>query len=110
MDGSLGEVAPPAEERRRYSPQLKKAISYKRDHAYAVENKDSFGKQWPRKKAHANRAYRRGVRVAVTEIAPRPTDEERDGRDPAAMRRRIVRKWLGTAQPLGQWVRRRSAV
>jgi hypothetical protein len=85
-----------------------KVLSYRHDHRCAVENREAFAKKWPWKKAHANRAYRRGVRVAVAEIETRPEGAAEAGiraRDPSEIRRRVVRKWRGTAVPLQEWVR-----
>jgi hypothetical protein len=73
--------------KRRRSPQEKKRLSLERDRPVASsEYPKAFRKQWPRKKARAERARRSADRQALTV-------------DPAGFvpaRRKRVRKW-GTA-------------
>jgi hypothetical protein len=47
------------------SPREKKRLAYDRDHVTAAEYPHAFRKQWPRKKARANRACRRQVRQVL---------------------------------------------
>lgn len=69
--------------KRRRSPQEKKRISLARDRPVSSEYPKSFRKQWPRKKAFAERARRTAERQALT------TDP---GGFAAVPRRRVV-KW-----------------
>jgi hypothetical protein len=48
--------------KRRKSPQLKKQDEYNRDYRPRIENPHAFRKNWPKKKARANRRERVAVR------------------------------------------------
>jgi hypothetical protein len=55
------------------SPVDKKRLVYDRDHVTPAEYPHAFRKQWPRKKAKAERAARRKVRQVLQVAAAAPT-------------------------------------
>ena len=74
------------------SPQQKKWLSHTRDHRTGMENPHAFRKNWPKKKARANRRDR-----AVLRSHPPAAD----GLTPAALRsvtarRAIVKSYVRT--------------
>ena len=77
----------------RKTPQQKKALSYKKDRVVTTEYPHAFRRNWPRKKAFANRAYRRRIHQAVVQYHVHEGAEEFVTRDPATIRRRPERKW-----------------
>jgi hypothetical protein len=87
------------------SPVDKKRLVYDRDHVTPAEYPHAFRKQWPRKKAKAERAARRKVRQVL----------QASGEDTAAtvVRREPVRKWasisLRESLQFKQWKRQQLA-
>jgi hypothetical protein len=87
------------------SPQQKKALFYQKDHHVTAEYPQSFARTWPRKKARANRKYRRQVRQILAESA---TQDEREDQGAVSLRslpvrRDPVRKW-GPPLSMREWV------
>lgn len=85
-------------------PAEKKARAYRQDHRYPAEYPHAFRTAFPRKKARANRKYRRQVRQFLDDTH----DAIRDGAEASSppVRREYVRKWA--AVPLDEWVRERQ--
>jgi len=87
------------------SPQQKKALFYHKDHHLLAEYPHSFARTWPRKKARANRKYRRQVRQILAESARQ--DERKDHSAVSIrslpVRRDPVRKW-GPPLSMREWV------
>jgi hypothetical protein len=82
------------------NPTEKKTLAYREDHRYPAEYPHAFRTTFPRKKARANRKYRRQVR----QILDDSRDLIRDGSESSSppVRREYVRKWA--VVPLGAWV------
>jgi len=84
-----------ATNRRKLTPQQKKALAYRKDHPLQAENPHAFRHHWPRQKATANQAYRHRVRQMLGEYR----GEIEEGHDRSAgervrsVRRRLKRKW-----------------
>lgn len=79
----------------RKTPQQKKALFYRKDHHVLTEWPHSFARQWPRKKARANRKYRRRVGQVLAKSVRQYEREDRDAWTPRPLpaRRDPVRKW-----------------
>ena len=97
----------------RHTPQEKKDLAYRKDHHVNAEYPHPFRRIWPRKKAHAHRAYRRQVHqlLAQVEAPTAPSDDRAGDVQAEAVRRKQVRKWsvgkgYGGASPLRDWVDR----
>src|SRR4051812_12824377 len=84
-------------------PGEKKALEYTKDHRYGGEYPHAFRRNFPRKRARANRAYRHRVRQFVEHANVDLTERT----DPP-VRRTYVRKW--GASPLGVWIAYRQSV
>ncbi len=96
--------------RRKKTPQEKKALAYKKDHVIATQARYGFARAWARKKARANQKERSQVRQMLARLRPLQTDEQREDFPLRPVRRDRVRKWKGSAVPLGQWIGNRQRV
>ena len=75
-------------------PAEEKERSYKRDRYVRAEYPHAFRKQWPRKKAYAQRKYRHQTRQAVQAATPdKISADELDDIDVESVRRVPIRKW-----------------
>jgi hypothetical protein len=97
--------------KRRKTPQEKKANEYTKDHlvlkGMAVRVSSRFRRTWPRKKAIANRAYRRMMRQLSDAQMMQVDEDFASHPHPDTTTRERVRKWVGTVVPLGQIVQDR---
>jgi hypothetical protein len=82
---------------RRRSPSDEKRVSLKRDHVQVVEYPKGFRKLWPRKKVQTKRAHRHAVRQILDALTPEESEAAVN-----SLRRKLARKWPGTAVPLGE--------
>ncbi|HEV2238105.1 MAG TPA: hypothetical protein VGR57_15700 [Ktedonobacterales bacterium] len=84
-----------ATNRRKLSPQQKKALAYRKDHPLQAENPHAFRHHWPRQRAAINQAYRHRVRQLLGEYRGVPVEERDDsaGARVRSVRRRSKRKW-----------------
>jgi hypothetical protein len=88
------------------NPTDKKQIAYKKDHVYYAEYPHTFRKTWPRKKAFSKRAERHKVREKLILLTIADDDNQGDfALKP--VRRKYISKWVGSAVPLGESVKRR---
>ena len=76
-------------EPRRKSPRLKKLDEYDREYRTIMENPHAFRRNWPKKKARANRCERVKVRAV---IASTPVDDLTAGAMRSAVKRHAVHK------------------
>lgn len=87
--------------KRRKSPRLKKQDEYGKDHRTDMENPHAFRKNWPKKKARANRRDRVAVRSLVASA---------DAEDLTGARVKSVVGghdiWKSGVMTLRDWVRR----
>jgi hypothetical protein len=91
--------------KRRRTPPEKKALSYVRDRiSHGAKARHTFRKAWPRKKAAAQRGYRRRL-LAEADALVRGSDPEATTTAPQ-VRRRYVRKW--PAPTLLEWIQDRQ--
>jgi hypothetical protein len=60
----------------RKSPQLKKRDEYEKTFRTRMENPHAFRKNWPKKKARANRSERAAVRSLVSSMEPEELTSE----------------------------------
>ena len=67
------------------SPIEKKRLGYERDHFSPSEYPKAFRKNWPLKKAKANRSYRHSVKSELTKAG--------EDADVKGFRRESLRKW-----------------
>ncbi len=81
-------------------PTEKKALAYEKDHRDLTEFPHTFRTVWPRKKARANRKYRRQVHQYVNDSEQAILEGAELSTPP--LRRGTVRKW--GAVPLSKWV------
>lgn len=90
---------------KRKTPQQKKALFYQKDHHVNTEYPKAFARQWPRKKARANRKYRRQVEQTLTVKRRRDQreDEEKLHIQSLPIRRDTIRKW-GPPITMQEWV------
>jgi len=79
----------------RLSPQAKKRLSLTRDRIVDAKYPKVFRKNWPRKKARAERSFRRSVKQAL-----RNPDLENAGEIALRFRRESVKKWPGSVRTL----------
>lgn len=92
----------------RKSPAEKKVLAYQKDHIVNAEYPHAFRRQWPVKKARANRAFRRQAHQLLNEVDSATLDQDDSGEvQLETVRRRVVRKW-GSPAPLGAWVEERK--
>jgi hypothetical protein len=94
--------------KRRSTPPEKKALAYKKDHIIGAEYPQAFRRKWPRKRALASRRERRRVRQLLHDVTAPHQSAQRADFPLRPIRRQIVRKWHGSAIPLGIWVRQRT--
>lgn len=94
--------------KRRKRPAEKKALTYKKDHILSVEYPKAFRRYWPRRKAQAHQKERRLVRRLLADLVPDQNAEARIDTPLKPVRRDRVKKWRGTAMPLGKWIERRQ--
>lgn len=73
----------------------------------SAEYPHAFRRQFPRKRAIANRLERRKVRQQLNGLAAPEHQEERDIMPLRPVRRPIVRKWSYSAVPLKEWIKDR---
>ena len=73
----------------RKSPQAKKREDYDRAHRTLMENPHAFRKNWPKKKARANRRERVKARTIV---ATAPDDDRTAGAVKSVRQRNAIRK------------------
>jgi hypothetical protein len=91
--------------RRRRTPREKKALSYVRDRvSHGAKARHTFRKSWPRKKAAAQRAYRRKLQAEAGALV-RGFESDQTTTAPQ-VRWRPVRKW--PAPTLREWIQNRQ--
>lgn len=90
---------------KRYSPQEKKTLSYKKDHYTRPEYPHSGRKTWPRKKARVKRIYRRKVNSVLTQIDNEESSEDLETKIKTIYRKRIYK--IGVVS-LKTWVLTRA--
>ena len=91
---------------RRKSPPLKKNDEYDKDHRTQMENPHAFRKNWPMKKARANREIRAAERRLVTGSVPEELTPEQIKR--VAHRRTIHKNYVVSLKQFLSKKRRRS--
>ena len=80
--------------RRNLSPQQKKQLAYDRDFYHrAGESQHAWRRSKPKKKAKANRAYRRGLAVALQKLNPDGEGEIAAVRRYTTWRKRKIEEW-----------------
>jgi hypothetical protein len=102
----------PADEDRTFEEQdetlqQKKVDSYKKDRRLKAEYPHSFRRKWPKKKARAERKYRRRIHQLLTGLRLRAEGDQIEDFPADPLRRPKPHKWPGTAQPLGAFLRQR---
>jgi 4-aminobutyrate aminotransferase-like enzyme len=90
--------------KQRKSPAQKKRLAYRKDHILRVEYPNAFRRYWPRRKAQASQKERRQVRRLLDDLVPDQNTEARMDMPLRPVRRDRVRKWPGSAIPLGEHV------
>ncbi len=90
----------------RRTPQEKKQDEYTKDHFAYSGSVHAFRKTWPRKKARANRAYRRIVNQVVDTLTFRQVEDTSDYKEPEAVRRAQVHKRY-RVEPMGDVIKQR---
>ncbi len=76
---------------RRRSPREDKELDYERQHFSSGKYDKAFRRQWPRKKARAERTYRHKVTQMLTRN--NVNDAEENQTDTASLKRETIRKW-----------------
>jgi hypothetical protein len=77
---------------RRKSPQLKKQDEYDKDHRTLMEHPHAFRKNWPKKKAYANRSTRRMLKSLLTKSGENSSAEAKSLLRPKAIHKNSVMK------------------
>lgn len=91
--------------KRRKSPRLKKQDEYDKDHRTLMENPHAFRKNWPKKKARANRKTRRRLEGLLR------TEDATSSMAKATIRPKAIRKCgVKTLRGMIQWKRNRAGV
>jgi hypothetical protein len=86
----------------RRSPQAKKRLSLTRDRIIDAKWPKAFRKNWPKKKARAERSYRRTVKQGLKSPDLDETEERL-----LNSRRKPVKKWPGSALTLAAMIAER---
>jgi uncharacterized protein (DUF2267 family) len=91
-------------------PKLDKELDYERQHFSPGKHDKGFRRQWPRRKASAERATRRTVAQKLGLVSVESAEEV--GSDVAGVTRNEVRKWsiLNLREWLARKKRRRADV
>ena len=93
--------------KQRKTPVQKKRLAYNKDHVLRVEYPNAFRRYWPRRKAQASQKERRQVRRLLGDLVPDQNAEARLDMPLRPVRRDRVRKWSGSATPLGEHIAHR---
>jgi hypothetical protein len=79
--------------KRPLTPQEKKAFAYTKDHFDPSAYPHAFRRKWPKKKARAQRRYRRQVKQVLDSSAARNTDGWEEQTRVAEIRKKKPSKW-----------------